>query len=43
MSAVGVPGLATKNFDRGTEVPASEPPAHDDPDESRLTAGTKTL
>ena len=43
MASVGVDGLATKNFDSSTVVPASSPPAQDGPDEPCWTAGTKTL
>ena len=42
MAAVDVPGLATKKSDRGSEVPASLPPAQEGPDESCWTAGTNT-
>ena len=43
MARMGVLGLATKNLERGMDVPASVPLAQDGPDESCWTAGTKTL
>ena len=43
MAAPDMPGLATKNFDSGMEVPAAVPLAQDGPDELCWTAGTKTL
>ena len=43
MAEPDMPGLATKNFDSGMEVPASVPLAQDGPTEFCWTAGTKTL
>ena len=43
MAAPDMPGLATKNFDSGTDVPAAVPLAHDGPEEFCRTAGTNTL
>ena len=43
MVAPDMPGLATKNFDSGMEVPASVPLPQAGPTELCWTAGTKTL
>jgi hypothetical protein len=42
IARTGVLGLARKNFDRGTDWPASVPPAHEGPEELVWTPGTNT-